>query len=483
MSAEARGQDLGMGCTLHSERREICGLEHALVRSGRGESYWTDALFRELIQSFHAPDRVRAVRQHLSVSDELARAGFEAVERLFPPAAAQRRYFLPEVEPYRHSSFNPLVSIIVVNLNGERHLPELVRSIRAQSYRHIEVIIVDNASRDASREILQSCGDITLIEQGENTGFCRGNNIGIRRSRGEILFLLNNDTVLDNRCLEYTVKFLAEAPADVIGVFPKILFYHNPLIINCAKTQWHCRHLWRDNSVGMLDMRRRQRPEQVFGGIFAGIFLRRAAFEALGMFDDAFGTYGEDFDVCYRANLAGYKLFLEPASIVYHKYRTSSREETDISFTLYHFLRNYLIVILKNYEARNIPGALAYFREEFWKPWATRAREQNDKPVGKLLRNVLKSLLFLAPHILRERARVKRMRRVCDRDLWVFDNVDRYNIFHYEGRVVLNIINLTAALDGNARYAAGGREYVVFGESARIPAPPFGRPPDVACGR
>jgi hypothetical protein len=75
------------------------------------------------------------------------------------------------------------------------------------------------------------------------------------------------------------------------------------------------------------------------------------------------------------------------------------------------------------------------------------------------------------------------MRRVCDRDLWVFDNVDRYNIFHYEGRVVLNIINLTAALDGNARYAAGGREYVVFGESARIPAPPFGRPPDVACGR
>ena len=454
--------------TLRAETASICGIRHVLVESSRGDLFWVDDLFLDLLRGAHSRLDAEALASRFGVGVEAVRAGAAAVENLFFGDQGIK-YFSTAGEEYLHPRHNPLISIVIVNWNGEQHLGELLESIRAQSYRHYEIIVLDNGSTDNSLGLLDSFKDVRVLRQEGNVGFCRGNNLGIRAANGEILLLLNNDTVLDNRCLEHAVNCFAEAPEDTFAIFPKMLFYQNPMIINCTKTQWHCLHLWRDNSVGLLDLRRVEKREQVFGGIFAGVFMRKALFEKLGLFDEAFVTYGEDFDVCYRANLAGYKLFSEPRSIVYHKYRTSSREETDIFFTLYYFLRNYLIVILKNYELKHIPAAVRYFRKEFWGPWATRARLQGDRAVRKLLRRVIKSLMLLAPHIVRERVRLRRTRKIMDKDLWVFDNLDHYNIFHYNGRVVLNAINLAASIHGNARYTVNGKEHLVFGSSRYIP--------------
>ncbi len=461
-------QEVINGCTLYPDSPVICGISHRLVGSPLGHLFWIDDFFAELIRNRHDP----AVRQRLgaryNVSEELIRHGVEAVERIFF-TPSQEEYFSPSVESYTHPSYNPLISIVIVNWNGEKHLHELLSSIGAQSYRRHETIIVDNNSTDGSLKIAGSFPGVRIFPQRENVGFCRGNNIGMRESQGEICFLLNNDTVLDGFCLQRAVECLAESPEDTLGVFPKMLFYHTPAIINCLKTQWHCVHLWRDNSAGLLDLPESQKRERVFGGLFAGVFLSKEKFVRIGMFDERFFSYGEDFDICYRANLAGLKLYTEPKSIVYHKYRTSSREDTDIFFTLYYFLRNYLLVILKNYEARNIPGAIRYFKKEFWSPWSSRARADGEKQISRLLRRIIRSIVLLAPHILRERARIKRLRRVGDSDLWVHENIDRFNIFHFNGRPALNLINLRAARYGNARYASEGKEYVVFGRSGCIP--------------
>ena len=464
----AREPNLPPGCALRPARASICGIEHRLVESPSGHGYWCDPLFMDLLAATAACRDPGVPASLHGISREDAEAGLSAVRALFSENAASRAPVAgnaagaPRVD-------GPLVSIVIVNWNGAAHLEGLLRSIRAQSYRKIEVVVVDNGSRDDSLRILASFPEVAAHPQQRNVGFCRGNNLGIEKSNGEILFLLNNDTVVDPRCVERAVGCLAESPPDILGVFPMILFHDAPQVINCAGAQWHFRHLWRDNTVGMLDIPGARGRERVFGGIFAGVFLRRAAFEALGLFDERFVTYGEDFDVCYRANLAGYGFILEPGAIVYHKYRASSREGEDLFFSLYYFLRNYPLVILKNYEARNVLPALRYFRREFWAPWAARARREPE--VRALLRRVLRGLAGMAPHILRERARTRRMRKVRDRDIWVLDSLDRFNIFHYEGKVVLNRINLEASLRGNARYAVGGKEYRVFGGSTRIPAP------------
>jgi len=461
-------QEIINGCILYPESPVICGIPHRLIGSPLGHLFWIDDFFLGLIRSRRDPEVRQRLSARFAVPEELVRHGADAVDRILFDRSP-RKYFAPSVAPYRHPGDNPLISIVIVNWNGEKHLAELLGSIGAQSYQRHETIIVDNNSTDGSLRLAASFPGVRIFPQKENLGFCRGNNIGIRESRGEICFLLNNDTVLDNFCLQNAVACLAELPADTLGIFPKILFYHTPAIINCLKTQWHCVHLWRDNSVGLLDVPEAQKREQVFGGLFSGVFLSKDKFVRIGMFDERFFSYGEDFDICYRANLAGLKLFTEPTSIVYHKYRTSSQEDADISFTLYYFLRNYVLVILKNYEARNIPRAIRYFKKEFWSPWSSRARVNGEKEISRLLRKIIRNIILLAPHILRERARIKRLRRVSDNDLWVHDNVDRFNIFHYNGRAVLNLINLRAARYGNARYTAEGKEYVVFGKSRCIP--------------
>jgi len=456
------------GCTVYPDSSSICGMPHSLVKSPGGDLFWVDDFFLQLIEAYHSRHREKSVSKNFSLPKEMIARAFEEVGALFF-SENQRKYHLPGVSGYRHPTYNPLISIIIVNWNGEAHLKEIMDSIRAQSYDRYEIIVVDNGSTDRSVELLRSSGDVMLLPQERNIGFCKGNNLGIKAAKGEIVFLLNNDTVLDNRCLENAIRCFAESPEDTIGVFPKMLFYDTPQIINCTKTQWHCVHMWRDNSVGLLDFPERQRREQVFGGIFAGVFLYRKKFERIGLFDESFFSYGEDFDVCYRANLAGYRFFSEPASIVYHRYRTSSHEETNIYFTLYYFLRNYVCVILKNYELRKIGAALAYFRREFWSPWASRAKMNREAKLKRVLRKIILSLLMRAPHMLYERMRMRHIRAVPDRDLWVFENLDRYNIFHYEGKPVLNLLNVRTSFYGNAEYTVNGKKYVVFGKSRHVP--------------
>ncbi len=455
------------GCTVYPDSSTICGVPHRLIKSPNGELFWCDKLFLKFIELYRSHDREIVIGDIFGLTGEIINKGFEAVGELFF-SEMQKGYFSSEARKYNNADYNPLVSIVIVNWNGEEHLKNLIESIHAQSYDRYEIIVVDNGSTDCSKRILKSFDDVILIEQTKNSGFCMGNNLGIETAKGEIIFLLNNDTVLDNYCLEKAVECFAESSEETIGVFPKMLFYRMPRIVNCIKTQWHCVNMWRDNSVGLLDFPERQKRKQVFGGIFAGIFLWRDKFKKLGLFDKEFFTYGEDFDVCYRANLAGYKFWIEPKSIIYHKYRASSQEGTEIYFTLYYFLRNYLLVILKNYEIENIISAIARFRREFWNPWAARARVNREMKLKRLLRKVIINLLKLAPHILYERLKIRRIRKVADKDLWVFENLDRYNIFHYEGKPVLNLINLRTSFCGNAEYLLDGKRYMVFGKSTYI---------------
>jgi 3'(2'),5'-bisphosphate nucleotidase len=102
----------------------------------------------------------------------------------------------------------PLVSIISINFNNLEVTAEMLQSLRQISYPNIEIIIVDNASEKERVDLLKErFPEIILIKSPENTGFAGGNNLGIVKSKGKYILLLNNDTVVDP--LDGTKEFIS----------------------------------------------------------------------------------------------------------------------------------------------------------------------------------------------------------------------------------------------------------------------------------
>ncbi|UYW24994.1 glycosyltransferase [Methylorubrum extorquens] len=128
----------------------------------------------------------------------------------------------------------PLVSIIVVNLNGEGHLDALVRSIKAQSYENYELIFVDNGSSDLSVQAIGKLAPETkIIKLETNVGFAAANNMGLSIASGELIALLNNDTRLDVNWLENLV-FAAQRNPDCAALTSKVLFWEKFAILKIS---------------------------------------------------------------------------------------------------------------------------------------------------------------------------------------------------------------------------------------------------------
>lgn len=118
----------------------------------------------------------------------------------------------------------PLVSVITVNHNGARYLPGLLESLRRQSYRSFEVLVVDNASSDGSVDLVRRRYPwVRMIEAGANLGFVGGNNLGFAAGRGDLFALINNDTIVEPQWLQHLVAEACSS-ADVGAVASKILF-------------------------------------------------------------------------------------------------------------------------------------------------------------------------------------------------------------------------------------------------------------------
>jgi GT2 family glycosyltransferase len=118
-----------------------------------------------------------------------------------------------------------LISIIIVNWNGLAHLPELIQSLKNQTFKNFEVIFVDNNSSDGSvKFISQHFPEARVIALNNNTGFAHANNVGLDHAKGTLIALLNNDTKVKNDWLQnlfYTIKNNKEC----VAVSPKILFW------------------------------------------------------------------------------------------------------------------------------------------------------------------------------------------------------------------------------------------------------------------
>lgn len=216
----------------------------------------------------------------------------------------------------------PDVSVVVVSYNTRELLRACLRSIAERGARRVayEVIVVDNASRDGSAEMVaREFPQVRLIRNRDNVGFAAASNQGARASCGRYVLLLNSDTEVLDGALDRLVAFADAHPeAGVVG----------------------CAHLTPDGRVANSFARgyyfpqpsRSDRVERLVRGWVSGacMMLRRSACEAVGWLHEAFFFGCEDVEICWRMNKSGWQVYHVPQARIIHHGGASSRAHPQV---------------------------------------------------------------------------------------------------------------------------------------------------------
>ncbi|MBN1875293.1 MAG: glycosyltransferase family 2 protein [Anaerolineae bacterium] len=217
-----------------------------------------------------------------------------------------------------------MVSIIIPAWNGAAFLANCLDSLRNFIHDDYEVIVVDNASRDQTAAIAQHYAEVRLIENPINRGFSRAVNQGLQAAAGDILFLLNQDTVaLGDWLTPIREQFAANDRVGIIGcqlVYPDGRVQHAGARL--LEPSWGGQHLTQNDGTEAIDY--------VTGAAFA---IRRECLADVGYFDESFfPAYSEDVDYCLRAKALGWQVVYEPRAMFTH-FESQSRGD-DLSFLI-----------------------------------------------------------------------------------------------------------------------------------------------------
>ncbi|MEF9426378.1 MAG: glycosyltransferase family 2 protein [Candidatus Mariimomonas ferrooxydans] len=238
----------------------------------------------------------------------------------------------------------PLISAIIVNFNGRHLLKACLESLYNQSFRDMEIIVVDNASEDGSVQYVKDLfSDVRVISLSENLGYASAGNEGLRRSNGRYIALLNNDVELDRHWLENLFVAMEANPEAGIGA-SKILVYGANMIDSAGDGYATSLKGFKRGEGKSAEEYNIQ--EYIFGACAGAALYRRTMLDKIGFMDDDFFLIHEDTDLNFRAQLYGWRVLYVPKSIVHHKVRSSIGNMSDTA--VYYTLRNSEIVRIKN---------------------------------------------------------------------------------------------------------------------------------------
>ena len=259
----------------------------------------------------------------------------------------------------------PSVAIVILNWNGKKFLQQFLPSVMASSYANKKIIVADNASTDDSIAFLkQQYPQVGIIVNKSNEGFAKGYNAALKQVQADYYVLLNSDVEVTPDWIEPIIE-LMESDKGIAACQPKILAWHKKDQFEYAGA---CGG-WLDQfgypfSRGRVfddcekDSGQYDNMQQCFWASGAAFFVRASVYQEVGGLDEYFFAHQEEIDLCWRIQLAGYKIFVQPASVVYHVGggtlpRGNSRK-TFLNF------RNNLIMLTKN-----IPLGVALWKIPF----------------------------------------------------------------------------------------------------------------------
>lgn len=264
-----------------------------------------------------------------------------------------------------NNSYKYQLTVIIVNYNVEYFLDQCLSSVKEASKNlKVETIVVDNNSIDGSIKMLkENHPEVPVIENKENLGFSKANNIAIQQAEGEFILLLNPDTVVAEDTFDKTVEFLKDNPdygglgvrmVDGKGRFlpeskrglptPTVAFYKisglSKIFPKSKKfSKYHAGHLKEDES-GEVD---------ILSGAF--MMIRKSVLDKIGLLDETFFMYGEDIDLSYRIQLGGYKNHYAADTAIIH-YKGESTKKSSVNY-VFVFYRAMIIFAQKHFAGKH----------------------------------------------------------------------------------------------------------------------------------
>ena len=364
------------------------------------------------------------------------------------------------------------ISVVIVNYKVPNYIHQCLLSIeKAAAMFDTEIFVVDNASEDQSVEMIRKFHpQVICIENEDNVGFSKANNIAMRKAKGEYLLIINPDTFVSENMIEDCVRFMDQHPEvgatgvsmyDSAGKFapesrravprPVTAFYK---LIGLCKRFPKSRRFGK-YYLGYLD---RNKPSEIEILSGACMFMRRSAIEKVGFFDEDYFMYGEDIDLSYRILKAGYKNYYLPVEIIHYKGESTHKN----SFTYVNNFNMSMIIFLKKHftfyswifelpiiSAVYLKAAIGYVRVSFKKIFCREkpieeqrkldrflvlTDDENHDPAIELLKNrgLLYDTLKIDPLVKKEG------HRVCSQNLSKYEFVvynttdfDYKDIIHY----------------------------------------------------
>jgi GT2 family glycosyltransferase len=319
----------------------------------------------------------------------------------------------------------PLVSVVLLNWNGQQVVEECLKSLQKQTYSPLEVIVVDNASTDGSAELVKKgFPEVKLIVNKTNLGFGGGNNVGIRASRGKYVMMLNNDTRLDPKCIK-ELKGSLEKDQRYGACASKILLEYEDDLIDAAGIVVCPDGL----SIGRGRLERGNAYDEeaeVFFASDCACLYRREMLEDIGLYDEDFFAYADETDMGWRAQLAGWRCIYNPKAVVHHFHSASSG--TYSPFKAYLVERNRIWVAIKSF-----PVSLLIFGQfyTFWryvlqaygafagKGAAGRfTSDFSKRELVKILIKVYLSIWKSLPLMFRKRRAIQKRKRISNKEVY-----------------------------------------------------------------
>ncbi len=248
---------------------------------------------------------------------------------------------------------DPEVAIVILNWNGRHFLEKFLPSVLASTYYNKRIIVADNASTDDSIGFLQAnFPTIEIIINHSNEGFAKGYNSALKQVKSDYYVLLNSDVEVRPEWIEPVIKIM-EADPLIAACQPKILAYDDQSQFEYAGASGG----WIDNlgypfARGRIldtcetDKGQYDTAGPCFWACGAAMFIKAALYHVHGGLDEYFFAHQEEIDLCWRLQLSGYKIFVQPASVVFHvgggTLPKGNNRKTFLNF------RNNLIMMHKN---------------------------------------------------------------------------------------------------------------------------------------
>ena len=242
---------------------------------------------------------------------------------------------------------NLAVAILILNWNGRSLLPTCLPPLFDQTYTNHEIVVVDNGSTDDSVAFVREhFPQVRLIQNGENLGFSRGTNAGLRQISADVVVLLNNDVLVQPNWLAELVRpFHQDPQIGIVGcklLFPDGTIQHLGAELTYPLAHSHHFYYQEPDSSQITDW---QDVPYVTG---ASLAVRRNVLDSIGLLDEAFHPfYYEEVDFCTRARDAGFRVVVAPQAVAIHDESATMKSVSGLKLQTLH--QNRLRYVLKHY--------------------------------------------------------------------------------------------------------------------------------------